>query len=42
MRYSYSNLESIIINRSYDLEISNKSIHQSKTRLQVTNTRENT
>jgi hypothetical protein len=30
-----------VINCSYDLRVSNKSIHQSKPRLQVTKTRDN-
>jgi hypothetical protein len=41
MCYNYSNLQSVIINGSYDLWVSSKSIHQSKPRLQVTNTRDN-
>jgi hypothetical protein len=40
MCYIYSNLESVISICSYDLWVSNKSIHQSKPRLQVTNTRD--
>jgi hypothetical protein len=39
---SYSNIESVIINCSYDLWISNKSIHHSKSRVQVTDTHDNT
>jgi hypothetical protein len=40
MWYSYSNFQSVIITCTYDLWVSNKSIHQSKPRLQVTNTRD--
>jgi hypothetical protein len=39
--YSYSNLESIIINCSYDMWVSSKSIYQPKFRFQVTNRRDN-
>jgi hypothetical protein len=42
MCYRYSNLQSVIINCSYDFRVSNKSNHQSKPRLQVTKTRDNT
>jgi hypothetical protein len=41
MCYSYSNLESVIIICTYNVWVSNKSIHQSKPRLQVTNTLDN-
>jgi hypothetical protein len=40
--YSYSYPQSVIITCTYDLWVSNRSIHQSKPRLQVTNTRDNT
>jgi hypothetical protein len=41
MCYSYRNLESVIINCSYDWGISTKSSHKFKPRLQVTNTHGN-
>jgi hypothetical protein len=40
MCYNYNNLESVIIIRSYGCWIYNKSTHQSKPRVQVTNTRD--
>jgi hypothetical protein len=40
--YSYSNLQSVIIACTYEVCVSNKSIHQSEPRLQVTNTRDKT
>jgi hypothetical protein len=42
MCYNYSNVESVIIISSFDKLIYNKSIHQSKPGLRVTNTRDNT
>jgi hypothetical protein len=39
--YSYSNPQSVIIACTYDLWASSKSIHESKPRLEVTNTRDN-
>lgn len=40
MCYSYRNLQSDIITCAYDLPVSNKLIHQSKPRLQFTDTRD--
>jgi hypothetical protein len=41
MCYSYRNLQSNIITCNYDLPVSNKLIHHSKPRLQVTDTLDN-
>jgi hypothetical protein len=38
MCYSYNNTQSVVITCTYDLWVFNNSIHQSKPRLQVTNT----
>jgi hypothetical protein len=41
INYSYNNFQNVIITFTYDYWVTNRSIHQSKPCLQVTNTRDN-